>query len=222
LEYLVEANLAEDSETRMSDLELRDNIMIFFIAGHETTSTALSFAITVLAKNPEIQEKLRKEVVAFGNEEMSIENISKLEYLNGFVKENMRIHPPVQLIPTKTSNEDSQLGDWFIPKGARIAVNIYAIHHSKEVYGDPENFRPERWSKESLSTHPIPNSAWIPFSAGARVCIGNNFSLLEQKVFLMDLVKRFKITSLDNVKIGTEKGFGLSGPLKSLMKFESL
>lgn len=218
LEFMVQANQDEDQE--MTDQELRDNIMVFFLAGHETTSIALSYAIYLLASNPSIQDKLRKEVTMnIGDQEITYESVNKCEYLLGFIKESMRVFPPLTNIPQKLATKDTQLGDWFIPKGTRIGIDLYTIHHSKELYGDPENVRPERWSREEQAKHKIPASAWLPFSAGSRVCLGNIFSLLEQKVFLIELVRNFQLENLSKMKIRPEKGFGLSTPRKMDIRF---
>jgi cytochrome P450 len=179
LEYLVQANMSNDEEEHLDDDELITNIGVFFLAGHETTSTALSYEITLLAKNPEIQEKLRKEINVSIPGEMNKENLAKCEFLNAFIKESMRCYPPVAVVPSRKAAKDSVLGDWNIPAGTRIALNFLAVHMSKESYGDPENFRPERWLSEEQAKKKIPNNAWIPFSTGSRVCIGNNFSLYE-------------------------------------------
>jgi len=138
------------------------------------------------------------------------------------IKETMRKWPPVAVVPAKVVIKDVTLGDWYIPTGNRVGVNVSPIHHSKEIYGDPENYRPERWLKEEQAKKKIPATAWIPFSAGPRVCIGNNFSIMEQKVFLAELVRRFKFEAEKNSQVTAEKSFGLSGPAKMNIKFTSI
>jgi len=221
LEYLVQANLAED-DSKMSDEELRSNIVIFFVAGHETTSVALSFIIIMLAKHKDIQNKLRKEiqqVLKDNNGEISNENLLKMEYLQCVIKETMRRYSPVSQVPARRATKDVQLGDYFIPKDTLVGVSIYDIHHDKDVYGDPYNYRPERWTKEEQLKNKIPSTSWIPFSSGSRVCVGNNFSLFEQRVFLVELLTRFEIESLDENEIKFEKVFGISGPTQTKLKF---
>jgi cytochrome P450 len=219
LEYLVEANLNGDEDEKLTLKEVRDNIMIFFIAGHETTSASLSFAISMLATHQELQDKLRKEVNENVPGEITIENINKCELLNGVIKETMRKFPPVLVVPARQCTKDTTLGDWVIPKGYRVGISIYNIHHDKEIYGDPENYRPERWLKEEQAKKKIPPTAWLPFSAGPRVCIGNNFSIIEQKVFLVEMVKKFKLEADPKNVVVPEKVFGISGASKMDIKF---
>jgi cytochrome P450 len=217
LDDLVEANMRSD-EFKLTDDELRDNIWIFMIAGHETTSIAVSYVINLLGQHLDIQDRIRDEIEEHvGNHEISIENIKKCEYLDAVIKESMRLHPPIPNIPTKIASSDTKLGNWVIPKGTRIQINIYTIHQNETIYPDQQEFNPDRWMK-----HKIPSSAWIPFSAGSRVCVGNMFSLFEQKVFLIELLRKFQVERMSNKPIRPAKNFGLSGPEPADIKFTEL
>lgn len=219
LDYLVQSNMCEE----ISDEELKQNIIIFYLAGHETTSVALSYAILLLSMNKHIQDKLRNEVKSIIKEYgFNYESINKMEYLLCFIKETMRKYPPVSIIPDKLNIRDVILSNYYIPKGTLIGINVYSIHHSKEIYGDPENFRPERWTKEEQMKRKIPNSAWIPFSSGPRICIGNYFSLLEQKIFLTELLLNYQVISLEKNDLEQEKNFGISPPKPSKIQFKKI
>jgi cytochrome P450 len=128
----------------------------------------------------------------------SISDVKEIEYLHFFIKEIMRMFPPVSYIPPKLTLVDTMLGEYFIPKGTKIGVNIRGIHNSKEIYGDPEIFRPERWSNENISK--ISNNSWLPFSIGSRTCVGSNFSIMEQKIFIFELLRNFRIILKDEKK----------------------
>jgi cytochrome P450 len=173
-----------------------------------------------LAIKQEIQQKLRDELDSkLKGEKANYKNIQQLDYLMYCIKENMRLYSPVERVPDKIMTKDVELDGYHIPKGTRVGINISAIHQSKKVYGDPENFRPERWSNEEQEKIKIPSSAWIPFSYGSRVCIGNNFSLIEQKLFVCELLQRFKITLVnekDEIKTAPFKT--IRGPLNIHIK----
>ena len=172
-----------------------------------------------MAKHSDIQEKLRKEIL-----KNSIEKVKEIEYLHYFIKEILRIYLVVSYIPPKITLKDIQFDDYFIPKNTKIGINIRGIHHSKKIYGDPEIFRPERWSEKEQSKNKIPNNSWIPFSSGSRTCIGINFSLMEQKIFIFNLLTNFKINLIDlNAEIKTNPNSGmLQGPMKMKIEFEKI
>eukprot|EP01080_Neovahlkampfia_damariscottae_P000405 gene405-6819_t len=203
LDFMVDAHLNPDSDNQMSLKELRDNIIIFFLAGHETTANALSYILLLLGKNQDVQDKARETVMnVMKNEKPCYKNTKDLDYLLYIIKEGMRMFNPVEQIPERITTKDIILDGFFIPKGSAVGINITAIHNNKTIYGDPENFRPNRWSPEEQEKRKIPSSAWLPFSAGARVCIGNNFSIIEQKIFLSEILKKYKVTLPDpNAKI---------------------
>jgi len=99
--------------------------------------------------------------------------------------------------------KDVVSGGYLFPKGSLISTNIWSIHHSPEYYSDPENFDPDRWNPERKQS--IPKGAYLPFSSGPRVCIGQSFSLLEQKIFLTLLLKKYKFELASNLHIRIQK-----------------
>lgn len=149
-----------------------------------------------MAEYPNIQENIRKDLQnSLKDHEFSYEAYKNNESLNNFVKENLRMFPPGAVVPIKKCTEDTQIGDWIVPKGMNVSIQIYDIHYSKEIYGDPENFRPDRWKKEESKKYPF--GSWMPFSMGPRVCIGNEFSLMEQRILLANIILNFKISKVN-------------------------
>ncbi|CAO3624112.1 unnamed protein product [Cunninghamella echinulata] len=200
LTLMLESEL--NGEGVLSNEELVGDIAIFFAAGHDTTSTATSAAFYYLAKNPDIQEKARQEVISvlYPNGELkedisiTIEDTKKFIYLNQIIKEVLRIHPPlVFLVSPRKVTQDVDLNGVFLPKGSLVNPNIYDTHHSSNVWNDPETFDPDRWSPngeaEQLASKGM---AWIPFSNGTRTCLGMNFSLLEQRVILAKFLLKYE------------------------------
>ncbi|KAI9256689.1 cytochrome P450 [Sporodiniella umbellata] len=182
----------------ISDESIQHNIAAFFLAGHETTTQALSFCFYNLAKNKRVQDKLRKEVIEkFGDGPMNIkptvEELKSLEYMDLIIKENLRLFGPAITVLPRIAEEDIVVQNTFIPKKTKFYVDIFAIQHDPRNWANPDEFIPERFEKggEYESNEGL---TWLPFGSGARQCIGMNFSLLEQRLVLATLVRKYNIT----------------------------
>jgi len=186
---------------------IRDNMSLFFLAGHETTSSNLSWIVSILASNPEVQEKARKEVFDKIPNEFTYESLKDLNYIEGLIKETLRLYPAVPIISNRIAAEDTTLGHVRIPKGTVIQGDLVTMSYDPKIWEDPKVVRPERWFNDVLTKEQ--RSTWMPFSIDPRICIGMNFSLVEQKIFLVDLLKRFKEIKLSpNAQIKSKK-FGI-------------
>jgi len=172
--------------------EYERNMFLFFVAGHETTAGALSWALYLLAKHRDIQERVREEVDrVLQGKHLTAEVMKELTYMEMFIKEVLRYGSPISLLLTRVVDEDTELCGHVIPKGTPVGVGIHAIHHNPEFWKDPYVFNPDRFADESRQ-HPF---AFLPFSLGKRVCIGNQFSLMEQRIFLCMILQRYVITA---------------------------
>jgi len=176
-------------ENGMDLQAVRDNISTFFIAGHETTAVALTYATGFLALYPDIQQKIRNEVNNVVPNELTFESLKNLHYLECFIKETMRYQPSINVMGGRETDRDIIIGDYFIPAKTNVQLDLCTMAHDPAIWGDPETFRPERFLNDQLTKEQ--RSAYIPFSAGPRFCIGMSFSLEEQKIFLTTLVKNF-------------------------------
>ncbi|KAJ3116347.1 hypothetical protein HK098_006616 [Nowakowskiella sp. JEL0407] len=195
---------AESSEKRCNSNDLVHDLGIFFVAGHDTTSSALAVAIYHMAKYKEIQEKAREEVYAnFGkpeNRQMAIDvgpdhvSIGRLSYINCIIKESLRLFPSVPSpsfkkalkdVPITYLDQDDTKKTIIVPKGQLVRLDILAMHRDPIYYPNPEKFNPERWLDDT-QTKP-----WLPFGGGPRICIGMQFSLYEQKIALAMLLRNF-------------------------------
>jgi cytochrome P450 len=195
LDMMIEST-DEQSGKHMTDKELRDNIMVFFLAGHDTTSAALAACLFSLAKNQHVQEKLIEEIdQAIGTDlqkPFDMNALDNIEYLEWVIKETLRMYPPVVQIPMRRADKNEQIGTSIkVKKGTLIGINVYNIHHNPLYWPEPFEFRPERFSEEESKNRPT--MAWIPFGAGARLCIGKAFSILEQRIFLCALLQRYTV-----------------------------
>jgi cytochrome P450 len=137
-----------------------------------------------------VQQQLVEEIdsVCGRDKTPTYEQINSMEYLNDVIRETMRLYSPVGGLTPKIVAEDTEICGYHVPEGTLITVALWSVHHSEVYYGPTVNeFRPERWQGEEGKN--IPTFAHVPFSAGARVCIGNNFSLVEQRLFLVKLLQ---------------------------------
>ncbi|OZJ06196.1 hypothetical protein BZG36_00973 [Bifiguratus adelaidae] len=193
----------ENPGQRLSVQELRDNMMIFFVAGHDTTAHALACTLGMLALHPEVQDKARLEVLTALGEiseerpwdyQPTIKDIQTLPYLNCVIKEILRLYPPLTMLPMRVAAKDIDLQDGYvIPEGTPVFLNIYSIHHNKRYWGDnADSFWPERFLQDDSNNARF--WEWLPFSNGSRSCIGSQFSLIEQRVVLSTLLKRFEFS----------------------------
>jgi cytochrome P450 len=167
---------ATDEEGRpMSDRELRDELVTVIGAGHETTATALAWALERLLRNPAVLGRL-KESLAEGD-----------AYLDATIKETLRTRPVILDIARRLTDE-IELGGYRIPAGAMVVASIAAIHHREDLYPSPEEFRPERFLEQ-----PPDGYTWIPFGGGVRRCIGASFAQFEMRLIIRSILERAEL-----------------------------
>ncbi len=210
----------EDADTRerMTDEQLRDEVITIFLAGHETTANALSYTFFLLAQHAEIKQRVVDEVKqVVGDNEMSFENLSKLEYTTMVIKESMRLYPPVWGITRDASREDV-IGGYRIKKGDSIAMSPYAVHRLEKYWENPLKFDPERFSPERMKN--IHRYAWFPFGGGQRFCIGNNFAMMEMQIVIALACTQFNFTLTENFKLELEPLVTLRPKHGVMMKLE--
>ena len=162
----------------MSDDALRDELMTLLLAGHETTATALGWAVERLVRHPEKLERLRDDDASG-------------EYADAVITETLRLRPVLPIVVRKLT-EDWEVGGRLLPKGATVAPCIHLIHRREDVYPDPRAFRPERFLERPAGTY-----TWIPFGGGVRRCLGAAFAQFEVKVVLRELVARTQLAAPD-------------------------
>ncbi|MHB8625369.1 MAG: cytochrome P450 [Aggregatilineales bacterium] len=179
----------DDDGAQMSDEAARDEAVTLFLAGHETTSNALSWTWLLLAQYPEIEAKLHHELdTVLAGRTPTLADLKQLPYTEMVIKESMRLYPPVWAIG-RQALEDVQISGYTLPKGSVVGVTIYFTHHDACFFPDPERFDPERFSPENEPN--IPKYAYLPFSSGPRVCIGNSFAMMEAQLLLATIASRY-------------------------------
>lgn len=185
--------LAEDEDGKhMTDKQARDEAITLFLAGHETTANTLNWTFTMLAQHPEIEAKLHAELDAvLAGRTPTLADLAHLPYTEMVIKESMRLYPPAWIIG-RQAIEDVQIGEYFVPKGSVVNLVIYLAHHDPRWWPDAEAFMPERFSPENEAS--INKRAYIPFSSGPRVCIGNSFAMMEARLLLATIAQRYQLT----------------------------
>jgi cytochrome P450 len=184
---------ARDEETgeRMTDRQLRDEVMTFLLAGHETTAMALSWTWYLLAHHPEIEERLCGEIEgALSGRTPTIDDLPRLQYPRQVVEEAMRLYPPVWGFVRQAVHPDTIAG-YTIPKGTIVNIMPYVTHRHPAFWEDPDRFDPDRFTPERVRDRP--RFAYLPFSGGPRLCIGNEFALMEAQLVVAMLLQRYRM-----------------------------
>lgn len=186
-----------DPETgkRLTHEELAAETKTLFLAGFETTATALTWTLYLLARHPEVAERWRAEVDAvLGGRAPIFDDLARLPYTAAILLESMRLYPPVYAV-ARNSVVDDELGGYAIPRGTPVLISIYGVHRAAPWGADADRFRPERFLGE------WPRRAYMPFAAGRHLCIGNDFATVEMTVALALAAQRFRF-SVDAAPVG--------------------
>lgn len=188
LDMLIQARY-EDTQLPMSDEQLIDEMLILFIAGHETTANALSFIFFEISQHPEVERKLKKEILEEGEGVFTPESLMKKSFTSNVIKEAMRLHSPAWAIDRQALENDSfQEYSW--PKDTLIILYITGLHRNPRYWNDPNSFIPERFDDENAK-----NFAFYPFGAGPRLCIGEHFAMMEMVLIVRKFYKNFRFIS---------------------------
>eukprot|EP01094_Clydonella_sp_ATCC50884_P018498 TRINITY_DN3422_c2_g1_i1.p1 TRINITY_DN3422_c2_g1~~TRINITY_DN3422_c2_g1_i1.p1 ORF type:complete len:504 (-),score=123.52 TRINITY_DN3422_c2_g1_i1:372-1826(-) len=189
--------VAEDGNIDDPNLreELRDEVLLFFFAGHETTSTLLSWAIFHVANNPEIYEKVMQELDEHVPQEgvPTYEQLNKLEYMTCVLKETLRLYSPAAGF-IREPIDDVELDGHVVPAKVPLFILSYTIHRDEQYWTDPEKFDPERFLPKNSKGRPV--FAWLPFAVGPRNCIGMQFAMLEARAILTRILRGVQVKAI--------------------------
>ncbi|KAI9350749.1 cytochrome P450 [Obelidium mucronatum] len=206
-----------DAGQGMSDSLIRDQVMTFLIAGHETTSNTLSWALFEIDRHPKVLQACLQEIVNVGisDDVPTDKQISELQYIERVLKETLRYHAPVRQVAKEARRDNSLPGGFAIPKNSNVIIAIDALHHNPDVFIDPEVFDPERWTRENEAERSI--YSWMPFSQGPRGCIGRQFAMQEAKIGLAKFLRKFKFTTVDPSAVTYDPQNATTAPLNLWM-----
>jgi cytochrome P450 len=223
LDMMMQSELEGDQETgakpsRMSDRQLRDEVVTLFLAGSETTSVSLCWTLYLLSQHPEVEARLRLELdQVLAGRSPKLEDLPRLEYTRWVRDESMRLFPPAWLTERKSLGEDVLCG-YRIPAGTTLGITQFVTHRHPEFWQHPDDFDPERFSPErSRDRHGF---AYFPFGGGQRQCIGKNLALLETQLTIAMLLQRFRFELKPGFRVekDPELSLRLKGGLPMILK----
>lgn len=200
----------EDTNEGLSDEQLMDEALTFYVAGHETTAHALAWFVFEVGQRPDLQTQLRAEVLnAVGDRDVDLDDLPSLQLLTSAIKETLRLHPPAWMLDREPIETDVIEGVE-VPPGWMVGVCIYSMHRNSNIWPDAESFVADRFIEHHRS-----HDAWMPFGAGPRKCIGVHFAMMEMQLVLAQLVKRFSFQVSDPAAIAEKAAvtLGMNGAL---------
>ena len=197
----------DEDGSALSERQLRDEVLTFLLAGHETTALALSWTWHLLAAHREIEVELERELrQVLGARAAEFSDLAGLAFAERVIKEAMRLYPPAWSL-ARTVTADLNLGGYRIPAGANVVMSQWIMHHDARYFPRPEAFDPDRWLPERSDK--LPRFAYFPFGGGGRQCIGASFAMMEAVLVLATVAKRFRLRSLPGETVVPVPGFTL-------------
>jgi cytochrome P450 len=211
---------------KMSDKQVRDEVMTIFIAGHETTSNALTWTFYLLSQYPNVERKLHDEIeLVLENRIPAADDIPKLRYTEMVLRESMRLYPPVWTMGRHVEN-DYSVGEYTIPAGSSILMSQYVMHHDPKYYEKLEEFNPDRWT-DDFKTH-LPRFSYFPFGGGMRGCIGEPFAWMEGVLIIATVAQEWSMRLVPSQRIKLDPAitlrskYGMKMKLSQRSKYTSL
>jgi cytochrome P450 len=196
LSMLLSARDEEGDGGQMSDLQVRDEVMTIFLAGHETTANALTWTWYLLSQNPQVEAKLHEEIDAvLQGRPPTVEDVPRLRYTEMVVAESMRLYPPAWAIG-RLALVDHEIGGYTVPAKTLVLMSPYATQRDERFFPAPECFDPERWTTEAKESRPA--FSYFPFGGGPRRCIGEGFAWMEGILLISALAQHWRMRLVAN------------------------
>lgn len=207
LQRLLDARDDEGDGQGLSDRELRDTLLTLYLAGHDTTSHAVSWTLFLLARHPEAMARAQEEVdQVLGGQPAGLSHLASMPFIEAAFKEAMRLYPPVVAIPRRATAETT-LGNYRVLPGDEAIVWIWHMQRHPAHHSDPESFRPERFLGQQAAQT---KQAFMPFGAGQRVCIGQMFATMEAQIILAGLLQGLNLSLASDRHPGLRFGVTLA------------
>lgn len=192
---------SQDEETgeRMTDRQLRDEVVTMILAGHETTANALTWTFYLLSQNPDARARVEAEVdTVLGASSASLEALRDLKYTRRVIDESLRLYPPAWIVERSAIMAD-RLGDFEVPRRSVVLLSPFLTHRHPTFWPDPLRFDPDRFTDEAIAARP--SFAYFPFGGGPRQCIGNNFALMEAQLILATVARSVRLSLAPGTKV---------------------
>jgi cytochrome P450 len=196
--------LAQDTDAdggRMTDLQIRDEAMTIFLAGHETTANALTWTWYLLSQHPDVEARFHTELDSLGDRLPIPEDFARLPYTRMILAESMRLYPPAWAIGRRAISDFDAAG-YRIPARSMVLMSQYIMHRDPRYFPEPERFDPDRWLPEAVSSRP--KFAYFPFGGGTRICIGEHFAWMEGVLALATIGQKWRLVYVGNSAPGID------------------
>lgn len=180
---------AYEDGSKMTTTQLIDETLVLFVAGHETTVNALSFMLYLLSKHPDAVQQVLSEGKSVAATKHLKDFISNLPFTQAVIEESLHLYPPAWILD-RMSLADCEIKQWHIRKGTIIGISVYGMHHHPKYWDKPDQFDPMRFFNQKKTQTP---TAYMPFGAGPRLCVGNHFAMYEMILMLQHLLRQFEI-----------------------------
>lgn len=189
----------DEDGSRMTDDQLRDEVMTFLLAGHETTALALSWALYLLSQNADAEANLHHELDrVLGDRLPTIADIPALTFTENVIKETLRLYPPAWCV-ARTVIDDFELDGYRIPASSNIVMSQWIMHRDPRFFPEPEKFDPDRWDAAACKN--LPRFAYFPFGGGPRLCVGASFATTEALLILATIARKFRLRAVDTLPV---------------------
>jgi len=206
----------DEDGSAMTDCQLRDEIMTFLLAGHETTAVSMSWTWYLLSQHPEAAEKLRNELnEKLGGQTPQLEDLARLPYTDKVIRESMRLFPPAWSL-ARTTAKEIELDGYRLPVGANVVMSPWIMHRDPRFFERPDEFDPDRWTAQTLQH--LPRFAYFPFGGGPRLCIGAAFAMMEANLLLATIAQRFQLDLVPGHPVVPQPGITLRPKHGMVMK----
>ncbi len=200
-----------ESGAGMTTREVRDEVVIIFIAGHETTAVAMTFVWYLLSKHPWVEAQLHKELsTVLDGRPPAWEDLERLPYTRQVIQETLRLYPPAPGLSTRAVTADDVVAGQRIPKGAQVVVMPWILHRHQMLWPDPDCFEPDRFSPENSAGRD--RFAYLPFGGGPRICIGAALAMAEATLILATMAQRFRLRFVEDQQIELKARITLRAP----------
>ena len=197
----------DEDGSHMTDVQIRDEVMTLFLAGHETTALLLSWAWYLLSQHAEVEEKLYAELrQTLAGRSATVRDLPRLPYTEKVIKETLRLYPPAYAM-ARIALEDYSIAGYRVPAGSSVVFSQWVMHRDPRYFAAPERLCPERWTQEFEKG--LPKFAFFPFGGGPRQCIGSSFAMMEAVLLLATIAQRFRLTLVPGPPIVPEPAITL-------------
>jgi cytochrome P450 len=196
------ASTGKETDRRVADRRMRDELVTLLLAGHETTASTVGWTLHLVSQHPDVHARLRDEAMTvYGDRRPVHSDLPKLRYTNMVLQEAMRLYPPVWILPRRTIDAD-EVGGYHVPAGAEVLICPYTLHRHPRYWPDPDRFDPSRFDPDVPTTRP--RYAHIPFGGGPRFCVGNHLGMMEATFVISTIMRDLRLVPRPGSRVRPE------------------